>query len=486
MPHDGFGIFRKELIGLNKRKNIAAFLLSAALLMLFAGCQKSQTESNSPTEAPTEGTQPTQETTEPDDGVKGRTIYWLGDYDLNPAEGRGRSAALAMFETLYGGRVEWIPCDYNDKYAVLESRINSGEPVDMVSFDVYAMPDGVQRGLFAPLDDYIDFKDEIWKDCLNEIDLFSWEGSHYVVPYDVSDTLLLAYSRRICEENELADPLTLYKEGKWDWDAFLGMMQDFLAKNESRTTRYGICGNFGQALMQSTGLTIIESDGRQLLSRIDAPELEAAGVLMEEIRRQELYDATLYRTYPVKGNVLFFGLGERQLGASNAENPDADLMVVPFPKMPGSDTHFLSGSFEAKLLVKGSDKPEAVAAYITCERLARTDEEYTAREKELALEVTQSPSGQVLSTITEEQYDAIAGYKAELPMLYEFGCGMGSTMYGENDYTFAGRGIINNLTDGLLKFNTTWTIMRDRYTHDINDLLGTQEEQPTEPTEQTQ
>lgn len=448
-----------------------AFLLCAGMLFTFVGCNEPQNEAEAPTEETTEEIQPTQPPTEPDDGVKGRTVYWLSDYDLNPKEGRGRSAALAMFETLYGARVEWIPCDHGSIYTILESRMQSGDPVDMVDFDVYAMPDGVQRGLFAPLDDYIDFKDEIWKDCLDEIDLFSWQGSHYVVPYDVSDPLLLTYSRKVCEENELPDPYTLYKEGKWDWDAFMGMMQDFLAKNESRTRRYGIAGSFGQGLLQSTGLTVIRSDGKHLTNHIDAPELEAAGNLMADIRKQNLYDGTLYRCFPTKGNVLFFGMGEWSLAASNAENPDADLMAVPFPKMPDSDAHYLSGSFEARMLAKNSDKPEAVAAYITCERMARTDEEFAAKARELALEKTESPSGQVLGFVTEEQYDAIAAYKAEIPMLYEFGYGMGETMYGENEYTFATRGMMNNLTDGILKFNTSWAAMRDMYTSNIDALL---------------
>ncbi|MBR2913908.1 MAG: extracellular solute-binding protein, partial [Oscillospiraceae bacterium] len=228
---------------MKKLKRMMVFLLCAGMLFAFVGCREQQNENTTPTESTAEETQPTQETTEPDDGVEGRTVYWLGDYDLNPAKGKGRSAAIAMFETLYGANVEWIPCDYNDRYTVLSSRLQAGEPVDMMEFDVNAMPDGVQQGLFAPLDGYIDFKDVIWKDCLDEIDLFSWQGSHYVVPYAVSDTLLLAYSRKVCEENELADPYTLYTEGKWDWDAFMGMMQDFLAKNESRTKRYGIAGS---------------------------------------------------------------------------------------------------------------------------------------------------------------------------------------------------------------------------------------------------
>lgn len=467
--------FRKELMVLKKLKHITAFLLCAGMLFTLVGCNEPNTESVAPTQAPTEENKPTEAPTEADDGVKGRTIYWLSDYDLNPLEGNGRSAALAMFETLHGGRVAWIPCEYGAIYETLRSRMQSGEPVDIVGFSTQAMPQGVQEGLFAPLDDYLDFKDAIWEDMQDEIDLFSYKGSHYVIPYGVTDTQLLTYSRRVFEENELTDPYTLYTNGEWDWDAFMELMQEFLAKNESRTKRYGIAGSFGQGLLQSTGLTVVSSDGGNFRNNITAPELEAAGSLMEEIRKENLYDATLYRCFPTKRNVLFFSAGERQLSASNAENPDADLMVVPFPRMPESDAHYLSGSFEAKLLTACSDKPEAVAAYITCERMARTDEAYAARTRELALQAVESPSGQVLGVLTEEQYDAINAYKAELPMLYEFGNGMGPTMYGEHEYTFATRGVMNNLTDGILKFNTTWAHMREQYAPRIDALLGIEE-----------
>ncbi len=462
----GIGKINERMIVLRKRNYIPALLCVGMLLT--TGCTKGGDSSLTSEESIAETTAPTEETTE--DPSRGQTIFWLGDYDLNPVQGRGRSAALAMYEDLYDGKIEWIPCAYEEKYTVLSSRILGGDPVDMVSFDAAVMPDGLHGGLFQPLDAYLDFKDEIWKDMLDEIDMFAYQGSHYIVPYDVSDPVLLTYSRTMCEENGLEDPCTLYQDGKWDWDVFMEMMDTFVANNESRTRRYGIAGVFGQALVQSTGRTIVQFDGRKFTNQIADPNIEAAQTLMTELRTRKLCDTTLYTAFPTKGNVLFLGMGDWSLAASNAQNPDADLMIVPFPKMPNTDAHYLSGSFDAKMLVKNSEKGEAVAAYITCERLARTQEEFTNAAKERALEQEVSASGQVMGFVTEEQYDAISSYQSDIPMLFEFGSGM-QELGGEASGTFVTRGVMNNLSDGLLLFNSTWTELREMYTTVIDDVL---------------
>lgn len=451
-----------------------AGILCMSLLFTAVGCSGNKNDSGVDSEESiAETAAPTEETTE--DPSRGQTIRWLGDYDLNSVQ--GRSAALAMYEDFYDGKVEWIPCGYEDKYAVLSSRIQGGDPVDMVAFDARTMPDGVHGGLYQSLDDYLDFKEDIWKDMLDEIDMFAYHGSHYIVPYDLSDPVLLTYSRTMFEENELDDPYTLYQEGTWDWDAFLQMMDTFVSANESRTKRYGIAGMFGQALVQSTGRTLVEFDGKTFTSHIADAEIEAAENLMSEIRTRKLYDAALYTHFPTSGNVLFFGMGDWSLAASNAKNPDADLMAVPFPKMPESDAHYLSGSFEAKMLVKNSDKGEAVAAYITCERMARTQEEIADAAREMALEKDVSASGQVMGFVTEEQYDAIAAYKSEIPMLFDYGFGM-QAMQGEASGTFETRGTMNNLTDGMLLYNTTWEKLREMYETAIHDVLRPYNEAP--------
>ena len=128
------------------------------------------------------------------------------------------------------------------------------------------------------------------------------------------------------------------------------------------------------------------------------------------------------------------------LGASNVKadpKPDYedngyveenDLMIVPFPKQPGSDEYYLNCNFGAKMLVKNSDKGAAVAAYIKCERLASMIDEYKDAAKEKAIIPEVNAQGKLKSYVTEEQYDALQDYKdpKNITPVFDFGYGMGS------------------------------------------------------------
>ena len=43
-----------------------------------------------------------------DPDIKGQTIYWLADYDINPKNNQDRSVALSLFEDKYGAKVEYV------------------------------------------------------------------------------------------------------------------------------------------------------------------------------------------------------------------------------------------------------------------------------------------------------------------------------------------------------------------------------------------
>ena len=407
----------------------------------------------------------------------GEPIYWLATYDLNPQNNQDRSVALSLFEDQFHGKVEWVQCTSDNKFDTLTNRILGGEPVDMFPYEWDAVPNGVYKDQYQPLDDYVDLDDEIWDDMRDAIDMYEYNGKHYVIPYAISDPLLITYSRQLCEENGLDDPSELYQDGEWDWDAFMEMMKKFVANGDG-SERYGIAGWFGQAMVQSTGKTIINFDGKQFTNNINDPDIEAAENLMAEMHSLNLYDPNWYSYFPDTHNILFYGMADWALGASNANNQDADIMVVPFPKSPDADEYYLCGNFAAKMLVKNSTRGDAVATYILCERLAATQEDYLAAAKEKALIPNTSASGVVLSYITEEQYDAIESYKADTTTVFDFGYGMGSTMYGDGEYTYETRGIMNNLMDALLTYDEvdSWAVLRDNWSAAIDDVLKTYNE----------
>lgn len=421
-----------------------------------------------------------------DPDISGQKIYWLADYDINPTNNQDRSVALSLFEDKYGASVEYVSCTSDTKMDTLASRILGGDPVDMFPYEWDAVPNGVTKDQYQPLDDYLDLNDEIWTDMSDVIDMFEYKGSHYVVPYCLSDPLLITYNRSVCEENGLEDPYELYKDGEWDWNTFMDMMKTFVSNAGDGETRYGINGWFGQAIVQSTGEAFVNYDGEKFSNNINSPAIEEAEGIMEEIMNLGMYDPNWYGYLPEDGSILFFGMADWALGGSNTKaEPDPevndegfveenDLMIVPFPKSPDADEYYLNCNFAAKMLVKGSDKGDAVAAYIKCERLAAMIDEYKDAAKEKAIIPEYNAQGKLKSYVTEEQYDALQEYKdpTNITPVFDFGYGMGSRMYGDGDYTYETRGVMNNLTSALLNGDKdSWAVLRDEWSAVIDEVI---------------
>jgi multiple sugar transport system substrate-binding protein len=238
------------------------------------------------------------------------------------------------------------------------------------------------------------------------------------------------------------DPYTLYKAGNWNWDTFMQMMDKFKA-NQPNAPRYGISGWFGEAALCSANATSVKYDGSRFTNNINSTELEKAENFMHDIASKGLYNSTWKGNFPSDFNTLFYAMDDWALAASNKANPEADLMVVPFPKAPDADKYYGSCKFNARMLVKGSSCGSAVAAYIKCERIAVTDEKLRAAAMEAALK----------QNITAEQYNAIQEYlsSANITPVFDFGCGMGEKMYGAGNYNYESRGVIDNLTSVLLE-----------------------------------
>ena len=414
------------------------------------------------------------------ESLKGKKVYWMATYDLNPKDNQDRSVALSLFEDVYGCSIEYVATTSDTKFDDLANRINGGSPIDMFPYEWDAVPNGVTKGMYDPLDDYVDLSDPIWDDMRDYADMYKYDGHYYVVPYAVSDPLAITYSRTLMQEEGLKDPYELYKKGEWNWNTFLDMMKQFVSNAEEGQQRYGIRGWFGQAIVQSTGDTVVKYDGSKFSNNIMSPNIERAELLAEQIGKLGLYDGTWYSNFPEDGSTLFYGMAPWSFGGSNAKNPDGDIFIVPFPKDPESDTYYLNMNFAANMLVKGSKNADAVGAYIKCCRLEQTEEEYKKAAKEKALIQQKNKDGQVTSFVTEEQYDFMqTWYDPEnIRCVFDFGYGMGPLMYSES-YDYYTRGVMNNVADALLvrydgtpdtwaEIRTQWSSVVDAQVEDFN------------------
>lgn len=468
---------------MNTLKRILALTAAAtSLLSVTVSCNKKKSDSSGKDDSSVSDGDTTQPPTEPvtEDPDK-MTITWLGDFGINPESGEPRSTALALFEDQYGGKINYIRSTPGENLSILDSMIAAGEPLDLFPYYPEYFPQGVMKDRFEPLDPYFDtleFNSDLWKDIKPAADAFAYNGQHYVLPYSMSDPLVLTYSRQVMKDNGFEDPYKLYTEGKWTWDVFMEMMEKFVAvPSPDWTPKYGIAGSFGQGVIPSAGKTVVGYENGKLVSNIMSPEIQKAQELMSSISAKNLYRRDVLGSFPTNGCTLFFADNGWSIGESNAKNPDRDIMIVPFPKSKEASGYTFSGSYNARMLVKNANNPEAAATYIKCERLAASDKKCLESAKKHALEEVKTSAGIVRSVMTGEQYDALMSFcdPAKFAPAVEFGYGMGDSMNTMGNYTYETRGVINNLEMKMLEVNSAefkWEDMRDDCKSKIEKALA--------------
>ena len=432
-------------------RTAAGLLALASAMSVTFSCNKKGGSSSVP--------ETTAETTEAKKKAVDLNITWLSYYDINPSSTKGekRSPALALYQDNFGGTVKYIKTDRDNLYTKLSEMIKAGDEVDMCPYEPDCFPAGAADGLFAPLDDYYEElgmnTKKLWDDMKPVADTLAYGGKHYVIPYALTDPFVLTYSRKLVQDEGLDDPLKLYKENKWDWDTFMNMMTKFKEKdNPGEVQRYGIAGRFGHALLQSTGTSVVTYDGTGFKNNINDKSIEKAELLLKEIADKQLYRINWTDHFPEDKSTLFYAMQDWSLSISNTEAEGNDLMVVPFPKAPDADKCSLWCDMSARMLVKNSTRPEAVATFIMCERYAATDKKFTEAAKQEALTVKKGVTGQTRSFISEEQYNALQSYldPKNLNFSYDFAYGMGKKMSGMGDYTYETKGVMDKLAEEFL------------------------------------
>ena len=162
------------------KRYLAVLLAVTAMATTSVSCndsEKSSSEDNSHYKSEDEFSVSTDENIkgENDSDISGQTIYWLADYDINPTNNNDRSVALSLFEDVYGGKVEWIQTDSESKFSTLAQRILADQPVDMFPYEWDAVPNGVTKDQYQPLDDYFDILEmdtDLWDGMEDFIDMF--------------------------------------------------------------------------------------------------------------------------------------------------------------------------------------------------------------------------------------------------------------------------------------------------------------------------
>lgn len=321
--------------------------------------------------------------------LENKTIKWIAHYDINPTEGSVEDPAIELFETKYGGKIEWVQTTWDTRFDDIATHVMSNDSPDFFpSSDMDTFPMGAVKGMFDPIDgiDHLDLDSDLWADTVNIMDQFKFNGERYICVVYVSPAYLCVYNKTTMQENGFDDPAELYHEGKWDWDVFYDMCVDF---TDAENDKFGLDGyGYTNAISETCGLPIIGYEDGQLINNMKEPAIEKVQNFMYELGKNNvMFDRSQNNWYTRGDGTTGFGLGTYQtlfipVGLWALEVPLAstepfgdmeagEIMFCPMPKDPDSDKYYISSRFEGYVMCHNAPNPEGFACFMNCAMVCR-------------------------------------------------------------------------------------------------------------------
>ena len=318
-------------------------------------------------------------------------IKWFSFWDINPTSSDDKDIGvdLALFKTKYDGKITYVSTTWEKKFDDLAALVLSGDSPDFCGADDMDMfPKGAIKNMLDPIDDYIDFSSELWKDVKVACDKFEYKGSHYVAVSRVDPCYVWVYNNNTIEAAGMEDPAELYAKGEWNWDTFYDMCVEF---TDAENDMYALDGwYYENALTQSTGKPIVGMENGEIVSYLTDPDIAKAQDMMYNLQKNGVVYPKNDYGWKVRGDVFGTGRASAQTlfypiglwGIEDAPSVTApygdisagDVMFVPVPCAADSDTMYVPSRVHAFCIVHGAKNPEGVAAWMDCTRYAELDE----------------------------------------------------------------------------------------------------------------
>ena len=71
----------------------------------------------------------------PDIELSNKTIKWMAHYDINPIDGKSESPAISLFQTKYGGKIEYVQTTWDNRYTDLAKAVMANDSPDFFPAD---------------------------------------------------------------------------------------------------------------------------------------------------------------------------------------------------------------------------------------------------------------------------------------------------------------------------------------------------------------
>lgn len=316
-----------------------------------------------------------------------KKIKWLSHWAIDETQ-----ASAVLFKQVYGipeegnqdygqfanSIFEWKNVSYADRYTQLAKDVTNGDSPDIFQFEIINFPYTACKGLFQPIDDYIDFSNELWAPNKEVMEQFKWDNKNYCAITTLNIDQVLWYRRSVISEAGLTDPYELVKANNWTWNTFLEMCDKF---NDPEAGKYCIDGyQVPDKFVSTTGVPLIEIKDGKLTNNFYNSDIERCmttviDTLYKENYRYPRHELNGWNTNPAawaKGDILFLAGLENDIKDSfqgyfkRFKWEDGDLFCVPFPKDPNSDKYYQSMKNDSFMLCGGAKNTAGFAAWNLC------------------------------------------------------------------------------------------------------------------------
>ena len=324
----------------------------------------------------------------------GSTIKWFSFYDSfhNYSEGETVNTGYFTFHERYGCEIEYVETTWADSMTDLAARVLADDSPDFYPCGTGIFPSGAIKGVFQPVDPYINYDDPLWADMKEyAYDYFSLNGHPYFIVTDTSYGTVMCYNRRIIEAYGYEDPADLFSNDEWTWDEFYEMCVDFTDADEDRFALDG--WYYPAGILHSCGTSVVEydTDLMEFVSNVDAPELERANQLLYDLVKNDCSYLAHHQSWVQRndtngggmkdGLLLFYISGDWAFtGEVDLISPvfgdvtKNELMFVPVPRDPNGDgNYYIESSPVGYCIVQGAPNPEGVGLFAACERFKVVD-----------------------------------------------------------------------------------------------------------------
>ncbi len=321
-------------------------------------------------------------------------VKWFAWHDPfhNYAEDEIVNTGYWTFTQKYGCEIEWIETTWDDRFADLANAMLSENAPDFYPADTDIFPTYALKGMFEPVNDYIDYDDPMWEGTAHTArEFFSLGDKEYLIITDITTERVVAYNTRVIDEWGFDRPTDLYFNDEWTWDVFYDMCLEFTDPDEDR---YALDGwYYSASLIDSSGVAVVTYDPetKAFVSNLDDPRIERAATLCADLRKNGVGYPVWDRDYVIRDDIEGGGIGDGLclfyiIGTWGFTGPvseiapvwgdiaNGEVMFVPLPRDPSGDgNYYCAVRPNGYCLIKGGSNHEGVALLAACERFKILD-----------------------------------------------------------------------------------------------------------------